>query len=432
MPAWTTRKSSRPAARPAGELSRSESSHPHWQLMGSVTLALRLRHNTVDQPHHGRPDGPQRPQSRAHLAGRSRSAVSGRRPIPLGRAGARLVKPMEHHPTNGTVAYVAGLGASLGLVHVLTGPDHLSAIATLASGSRGRSRSFLLGIRWGFGHSLGIVLIFAIFMLVPDFNIESISKSGDIVAGVIMMLLGFFGIFRARRKYFVNLNQGSVTAIRDEIHEHDKSESLSYCMEARSGVEGDLTSGSLSDQVQSCSLLETDRPAPAIQSEKTDIFAASQVVLDLEKDTVGMLSSHRDSAVDDGTDITPHDDRTVSPWRSRTFPCALCSRSMDLILAIVVGIFHGVAGAGGVLAVIPAISMKHDSNMAAAYLIMFFGTSILAMGVLATLWGELSGRMGSTALLEYRIAVAASLFSVAVGIIWEVLLGLDMLDTVFH
>ena len=42
------------------------------------------------------------------------------------------------------------LGGTLGLIHVLTGPDHISAIVTLSVG--GSYKAFWLGMRWGVGH----------------------------------------------------------------------------------------------------------------------------------------------------------------------------------------------------------------------------------------------------------------------------------------
>ena len=45
------------------------------------------------------------------------------------------------------------LGVAMGIIHVLAGPDHLSALATLSVGSSWRA--ILLGVRWGVGHSLG-------------------------------------------------------------------------------------------------------------------------------------------------------------------------------------------------------------------------------------------------------------------------------------
>ena len=47
---------------------------------------------------------------------------------------------------------------AMGVVHVLTGPDHLSALATL-SANVGNFRAFWYGVRWGIGHSTGLVLV---------------------------------------------------------------------------------------------------------------------------------------------------------------------------------------------------------------------------------------------------------------------------------
>jgi hypothetical protein len=44
-------------------------------------------------------------------------------------------------------------GVLMGVIHVLAGPDHLSALATLSVGSSWRAA--LLGVRWGIGHSTG-------------------------------------------------------------------------------------------------------------------------------------------------------------------------------------------------------------------------------------------------------------------------------------
>lgn len=45
------------------------------------------------------------------------------------------------------------LGVVMGIVHVLAGPDHLCALATLSVGSSWRAA--MLGFRWGIGHSTG-------------------------------------------------------------------------------------------------------------------------------------------------------------------------------------------------------------------------------------------------------------------------------------
>jgi len=52
------------------------------------------------------------------------------------------------------LAILTGLLA--GGVHVLSGPDHLAAVAPLAVQDRSAWRS---GLRWGLGHSSGVLLV---------------------------------------------------------------------------------------------------------------------------------------------------------------------------------------------------------------------------------------------------------------------------------
>jgi hypothetical protein len=58
---------------------------------------------------------------------------------------------------------------AMGIVHVLTGPDHLSAIATL-SANVGNFQSFWYGVRWGIGHSIGLVVVGSIFIILSNHN----------------------------------------------------------------------------------------------------------------------------------------------------------------------------------------------------------------------------------------------------------------------
>jgi len=46
-------------------------------------------------------------------------------------------------------------GVAAGVVHVLSGPDHLAAIAPYAVTDK--TRSWKTGVRWGLGHSTGVL-----------------------------------------------------------------------------------------------------------------------------------------------------------------------------------------------------------------------------------------------------------------------------------
>ena len=69
------------------------------------------------------------------------------------------------------VASYVGKGLFLGVVHVLSGPDHISAIATLSVGSSWGA--FWLGVRWGCGHSTGLIIM-ASCMLKFGWDLEAI------------------------------------------------------------------------------------------------------------------------------------------------------------------------------------------------------------------------------------------------------------------
>ena len=53
------------------------------------------------------------------------------------------------------IVIISGLAA--GLIHVLTGPDHLAAVAPLSV--RSSARGWLTGARWGMGHSAGVLMV---------------------------------------------------------------------------------------------------------------------------------------------------------------------------------------------------------------------------------------------------------------------------------
>jgi hypothetical protein len=95
-------------------------------------------------------------------------------------------------------ASVAGLLA--GLLHVFAGPDHLAALAPLSL--KARRRAWAIGLRWGLGHSSGVLVVAALaFALRQVVHLESWSAWGERLVGVAMIGLGLWGLrslFRER------------------------------------------------------------------------------------------------------------------------------------------------------------------------------------------------------------------------------------------
>ena len=85
-------------------------------------------------------------------------------------------------------------GLFLGVVHVLSGPDHVSAISTLAVG--GSWSAFWLGVRWGCGHSVGLVLMAACLMTL-QMDLDSITPYCECMVGLCMTALGSLGVHQS-------------------------------------------------------------------------------------------------------------------------------------------------------------------------------------------------------------------------------------------
>ncbi len=94
------------------------------------------------------------------------------------------------------LAVLTGLLA--GTLHVWSGPDHLAAIAPLAV--RGRTRSWIAGVRWGLGHSAGVGGVGLVSLwLREQLPTEALSAWGERLVGVMLVGIGLWGLQRAGR-----------------------------------------------------------------------------------------------------------------------------------------------------------------------------------------------------------------------------------------
>ncbi|KAI9920042.1 hypothetical protein PsorP6_015497 [Peronosclerospora sorghi] len=339
-------------------------------------------------------------------------------------------------------------GMFFGVVHVLTGPDHLSALATLAAGSSWRS--FALGIRWGCGHSLGLVLMASFFILLDgEVDFTALNGVTDVLMGVFMIALGLYGMHegvtrsrqRERRPREERKYEKETTARDDEEQGRIETETESEPMESPSHtlLQGPMLTSSKADVCVTFSDERTPAARPtrleglssatenedgvlvdvALSSPVADATSPCESVVALEE----LLAE--ESEEDEAGDKEPGGGPRCCGWKlprvdfhhARTQKARGESGGLTYT-ALCVGLVHGVAGPGGILGVLPAIGL-HNTAKSCTYLGSFCLMSIVTMGLFAAGYGEVTGRLGDRSeLVAFRIAIFSSLLSVVVGMFW--------------
>ena len=83
-------------------------------------------------------------------------------------------------------------------IHVVTGPDHLAAVAPLAINTR--FRPWMIGMSWGIGHLLGMLGIGILFLFFREMlPIDLISAHSEKIVGVLLILIGLWSFYRLYR-----------------------------------------------------------------------------------------------------------------------------------------------------------------------------------------------------------------------------------------
>jgi len=80
-----------------------------------------------------------------------------------------------------------------GMAHVVSGPDHLAALAPMAASSR--RRAWTRGLEWGGGHACGILVIGLLSLLLRDvMAVETVSSWSERLVGVALIGIGLWGL----------------------------------------------------------------------------------------------------------------------------------------------------------------------------------------------------------------------------------------------
>ncbi|MEK6607476.1 MAG: hydantoin utilization protein A [Myxococcota bacterium] len=89
-------------------------------------------------------------------------------------------------------------GVVAGLLHAITGPDHLAALAPLAL--RAPGRALRVGAAWGLGHGAGVVLLGGLGLAVRGMaELDFLAARCEAAVGVSLVLVGLWAIRNALR-----------------------------------------------------------------------------------------------------------------------------------------------------------------------------------------------------------------------------------------
>jgi hypothetical protein len=107
-------------------------------------------------------------------------------------------------------------GAAAGLFHVLSGPDHLAAVAPLAVVER--RRGWIAGCTWGIGHASGVVVVAVIAVMLRDMlpPVDLISAWGERIVGAALIGIGLWAFTRSARIRHSPHSHGRVS--HDHLH----------------------------------------------------------------------------------------------------------------------------------------------------------------------------------------------------------------------
>uniref|UniRef100_K3X5J4 Urease accessory protein UreH-like transmembrane domain-containing protein n=1 Tax=Globisporangium ultimum (strain ATCC 200006 / CBS 805.95 / DAOM BR144) TaxID=431595 RepID=K3X5J4_GLOUD len=340
-----------------------------------------------------------------------------------GMVHARMLSGEHTSLSNASLGTIIGTGILLGIVHVLTGPDHLSALAAMTTNSSWKA--FSLGIRWGCGHSIGLIIMALIFFAAGrSVNLDEVGVYCNYIVGVFMIALGAWTLLHVKKKYKAQVKDAQLlhaeTSSHGDVRRHSHQQRQQHQL-TLAHVERVHSNGE-SQPLQQTPSHRIDVVVPTATPSPTTSYHL--LVVDDAED--------KSLRASEGTAVEHEGDDKMQKKKACCANVSFSNPTTQKVTALLVGIVHGIAGPGGILGVLPAVVMD-DWVKSVSYLASFCISSIFIMGVFAALYGEVTGRLSRNSnLLEFRIGVFSASFSVVVGVAWIVLQATGQMNKVFE
>lgn len=310
-------------------------------------------------------------------------------------------------------------GITLGILHVVTGLDHMSALAALSAGNSSCG-AMTLGIRWGLGHSIGLILVAIIFIsLKGDLDLRRIGRFCDILLGIFMITIGLFGVAAAVTTYKEKRLKRN-TDVTTSYHSYDNNSnddnsdknpflSSSASLIARSGSGKDLKQSSHEKRDKHENHDAQHRNNEYNKNQDNDNSSPLDIEGSYSDSSYRTDNNHNyessDSKRNDNSNSNhnsnnsnhiskhnhDHDNSFYSHNKIEAYIHKGCERVFSFLpfidmrdpftqkaVSFFIGILHGFAGPGAILGVLPAVEMQ-SWRASTCYLGSFTIASTLSM-----------------------------------------------------
>ncbi len=106
-------------------------------------------------------------------------------------------------------------GIAAGFGHVLLGPDHVAALAPFSV--EAHRRAWVVGLRWGLGHALGIIAVALLVVSATDWlDLALLEGVGDYLVGGVLVAVGVWALWHLQH----SVDHFSRSAGSERVHVH--------------------------------------------------------------------------------------------------------------------------------------------------------------------------------------------------------------------